>query len=50
MRKNLRQIEKQNSTELILNELELILKGKEKYRRRTDQDFLPAGPGEREEY
>jgi murein biosynthesis integral membrane protein MurJ/undecaprenyldiphospho-muramoylpentapeptide beta-N-acetylglucosaminyltransferase len=30
MRKNLRQIEKQNSTELILKELELILKGKEK--------------------
>ncbi len=30
IRKNLRQIEKQNSTELILKELELILKGKEK--------------------
>lgn len=30
MRKNLRQIEKHNSTELILNELEQILKGKEK--------------------
>lgn len=30
MRKNLRQVEKQNSTELILNELEQILGGKEK--------------------
>lgn len=30
MRKNLRQVEKQNSTELILGELEQILKGKEK--------------------
>ena len=30
MRKNLRQVEKQNSTDLILNELETLLKGKEK--------------------
>ncbi|MCP4156969.1 MAG: murein biosynthesis integral membrane protein MurJ [bacterium] len=30
MRKNLRQVEKKNSTELILNSLESILKGKEK--------------------
>jgi UDP-N-acetylglucosamine--N-acetylmuramyl-(pentapeptide) pyrophosphoryl-undecaprenol N-acetylglucosamine transferase len=30
MRKNLRQIEKQNSTEIILEELDVLLKGKEK--------------------
>jgi UDP-N-acetylglucosamine--N-acetylmuramyl-(pentapeptide) pyrophosphoryl-undecaprenol N-acetylglucosamine transferase len=30
MRKNLRQVEKKNSTELILKELELLMKGKEK--------------------
>lgn len=48
MRKNLRRVEKQNSTEVILNELEQILKGKEKSEEEQIKVFyLQAEEGEK---